>query len=100
MLEMSIKDEEIQTLKKNQFEKDIDISSKKVTSQKDILIKEAQDAKKQLNDKWFKANTKFIGKVPLFKARCIIWDHISLEVTKFREYLNLVDEEHHYGIDE
>ena len=40
-----------------------------------------------------KANNKLIIRDPLYKAKCILWDELSLQITKFRSYLNLIDDE-------
>ena len=34
-----------------------------------------------------------IGKVPLQGAKHIIWDTLSIEITKFRHYLNFIDDQ-------
>ena len=36
---------------------------------------------------------KSIGKGPLQGAKHIIWDTLSIEITKFRNYLNFIDDQ-------
>ena len=50
--------------------------------------------KKEVKEKWSKANTKLIGKDPLCGSKHILSNYLSTETTMFREYLNLVEEEH------
>ena len=48
--------------------------------------------KKQLQKKINKLNEKMIGKVPLQGAKHIIWDTLTIEITKFRSYFNYVND--------
>ena len=60
--------------------------------EKDTLILEFQVAKSQEKDKWSKDNQNLIGMTPLDRTNHMLWDSLSSEITKFREYLNLVDD--------
>ena len=48
--------------------------------------------KSQLQQKVDELKEKCIGKGPLQGAKHIIWDTLSIEVTKFRHYLNYIDD--------
>ena len=48
--------------------------------------------RKQLQKKVSELKEKIIGKVPLQGSTHIIWDTLSMEVTKFRPYLNYVND--------
>ena len=48
--------------------------------------------KKQLEKKINELNENMIGKVPLQGAKHIIWDTLTIEITKFRSYLNFVND--------
>ena len=39
-----------------------------------------------------KLNKKMIGKLPLQGAKHLIWDTLTIEITKFRSYLNFVND--------
>ena len=47
----------------------------------------------QLQKKFNELKERNIGKGPLQGAKHIIWDTLSVEVTKFRHYLNFVDDQ-------
>ena len=50
------------------------------------------DEKKQLQKKINELNEKMIGKVPLQGSKHLIWDTLTIEITKFRSYLNFVND--------
>ena len=56
-------------------------------SKKQIL----QD-RNQLQKKFNELKEKCIGKGPLQGAKHIIWDTLCIEITKFRHYLNFIDD--------
>ena len=94
MADSSLKEGEIKTLKERLAKKDTHITSLKETvKEKDTLISKFQATKTQVKAKWSKANENLIGKTPLVGAKHILWDQLSGEITKFREYLRLVDDE-------
>ena len=43
--------------------------------------------------KYSKARNRSISKAPVSGAKHVLWDQLSVQITKFREYLNLVDDE-------
>ena len=95
MSELKFKEGGIKTLKKNLDEKESKIISlNEVVEKNDIVIAIVEANKKEVKSKWSKANTKMIGKSPLCGAKHILWDHLLAKITKFREYLSLVEEEH------
>ena len=92
---LSLKDDEIKYLKKDINQKDTRITSlKEVVVQKETLIKEAHVERSQGKEKLEKANKKLISKVPLIKAKKALWGKLTIEITKFRSYLEFVQEEY------
>ena len=49
--------------------------------------------KSQLQKKFNELKERNTGKGPLQGAKHIIWDTLSVEVTKFRHYLNFIDDQ-------
>ena len=47
----------------------------------------------QLQKKFNELKEKIIGKGPLQGAKHIIWDTLSIEITKFRHHLNFIDDQ-------
>ena len=48
--------------------------------------------KKQLQNKVNELNEKLIGCTPLQGPKHLIWDTLTIEITKFRPYFNYVDD--------
>ena len=48
--------------------------------------------KRQLQTKINELNDKMIGKLPLQGDKYLIWDALTIEITKFRSYLNFVND--------
>ena len=49
--------------------------------------------KKQLWKKFSELKERSTGRAPLQGANHLIWDTLSVEITKFRHYLNFIDDE-------
>ena len=87
MSQVSLKDVEIKELKEE---------NKKIKSE---LARNIAEKNKTLNDKihlqkkFNELKEKSIGKSPLQGAKHLIWDTLSVEITKFRHYLNFIDNE-------
>ena len=47
----------------------------------------------QLQKKFNELKERNIGKGPLQGAKHIIWDTLSIEITKFRHHLNFIDDQ-------
>ena len=54
-------------------------------------INKLSGEKKQLQKRINELNGKMIGKLPLQGAKHLIWDTLTIEITKFRSYLNFVN---------
>lgn len=94
MSELNLREGEIKTFKESLTEKDSQITSlNKIVANKNTLISKVE-ADKEVRAKWSKANIKLIEKPPLYGAKHIIWDQLLAVITKFREYLNLIEDEH------
>jgi FtsZ-binding cell division protein ZapB len=87
MSRVSLKDGEIKELKENI--KKIKQEAQKMDESVSQLKKENAD----LHEKMNKLNARLKGKRLLQGAKHIIWDSISVEVTKLRAYLNYVNDE-------
>ena len=61
----------------------------KVTENKNKILQD----KNQLQKKFNELKERNIGKGPLQGAKHIIWDTLSIEITKFRHYLNFIDDQ-------
>lgn len=95
MSELKLREGETKTLKKNLDEKQYHIVSlNEVIENKDTNISKVEANRKEVKSKGSKENTKLIGEDPLCGDNDIIWDYLSIEITKFREYLNLIEDEH------
>ena len=86
MSQVSLKDVEIRELKEEN-EKIKSELTKMVENKNKILLDKGQ-LQKQLNE----LKERNIGKGPLQGAKHIIWDTLSVEITKFRHYLNFIDD--------
>ena len=53
----------------------------------------AWNEKSQLQKKFNELKERNTGKYPLQGAKHLIWDTLSVEITKFRHYLNFIDDE-------
>ena len=53
----------------------------------------AWNEKSQLQNKFNELKERNIRKAPLQGAKHLIWDTLSVEITKFRHYLNFIDVE-------
>ena len=66
---------------------------------KSELAKSLEEKNKAWNDKTQLQKTfndlkeRNIGKAPLQGAKHLLWDTLSMEITKFRHYLNFIDDE-------
>ena len=49
--------------------------------------------KSQLQKKFIELKERSIGKSPLQGAKHLIWDTLFVEITKFRHYLNFIDDQ-------
>ena len=49
--------------------------------------------KNQLQKKFNELKERDTGRAPLQGAKHLIWDTLSVEITKFRNYLNFIDDE-------
>ena len=87
MSQVSLKDVEIKELKEE---------NEKIKSE---LARMIENKNKILNDKsqlqkfFNELKERSTGKAPLQGAEHIIWDTLSMEVTKFRHYLNFIDDQ-------
>ena len=81
-----MKDEAIKELKAENERIKVELA-KLSESKKQIL----QD-RNQLQKKFNELKEKSIGKGPLQGAKHIIWDTLSIEITKFWHYLNFIDD--------
>lgn len=94
MAALKLKDVETENLKDNLVLKDTHITSlKKIVTQRKYDTKEAQSSKNQMKERLSKYDNKLVGKSILKDARHTLWDQLALEVTKFRTYLEFVQEE-------
>ena len=60
---------------------------------KEVYVVDVEKGKKEIEVKYSKARSRFIGRSPLFGANNILLDQLSVEVTNFKEYINLVEDE-------
>ena len=60
---------------------------------KDKHIADMEKSKKELETKYSKARTKPVGRSSLSRGKHILWDQLSIEITKFGLYLNLIEDE-------
>ena len=87
MSQLSLKEVEIKELK----EENENIKSE--------LVKSIEEKNKTLNDKiqlqkkFSELKERSTGKASLQGAKHLIWDTLFVEITKFRHYLNFIDDE-------
>ena len=87
MSQVSLKDVEIKELKEE---------NEKIKSELARIIEEKNKTlndKSQLQKKFNELKERSIGKAPLQEAKHLIWDTLSMEITKFRHYLNFIDDQ-------
>ena len=87
MSQVSLKDESIKELKAENEKIKFELA--KISESKNKILQD----KNQLQKKFNELKEKSIGKGPLQGAKHIIWDTLSVEITKFRHYLNFVDDQ-------
>ena len=63
-------------------------------TKKESFILEIQNARDRAEENLKNVNAKLIGKVPLGGAKHFLWEEMEIEITKFREYLILVQDEY------
>ena len=61
----------------------------KVSENKNKILQDRNQLQKKFNE----LKERNIGKGPLQGAKHIIWDTLSVEITKFRHYLNFIDDQ-------
>ena len=87
MSQVSLKEVEIKELKEE---------NEKIKSE---LAKTIEEKNKTLNDKiqlqkkFSELKERSTGRAPLQGAKHLIWDTLSVEIAKFRHYLNFIDDE-------
>ena len=86
MSQVSLKDEEIRELTTENEKLKAELI--KMSERKRQILQE----KNQLQKKLEELKEKCIGKVPLQGAKHIIWDTLTIEITKFRHYLSFIDD--------
>jgi SMC interacting uncharacterized protein involved in chromosome segregation len=86
MSQVSLKEVEIKGLKENMEKLEQEVRTK------DENTSQVQKEKVALHKKINKLNSILRGKSLLQGAKHIIWDSISVEATKFRSYLNFVND--------
>lgn len=91
MAYLHLKDKDIANMKVILVNKDIDINTLRGSMKH--KEKEAIISKNQIKEKISKYSKKLVGKSIMREARYKIWDQLSLEVTKFRTYIEFVEEE-------
>ena len=87
MSQVSLKEVEIKGLKDE---------NERIKSELAKSIQEKNKAwneKSQLLKKFNELKERNIGKDPLQGVKHLIWDTLSMEITKFRHYLNFIDDE-------
>ena len=87
MSQVSLKDEEIRELKVENEKVKSELA--KVTENKNKILQDRNQLQKKFNE----LKERNIGKGPLQGAKHIIWDTLSIEITKFRHYLNFIDDQ-------
>ena len=86
MSQVSLKEEEIKDLKAENEKIKAELA--KVSESKKQILQDRNQLQKKFNE----LKEKSIGKGPLQGAKHIIWDTLSIEITKFRHYLNFIDD--------
>ena len=87
MSQVSLKDEEIRELKQENEKIKSELTKK--TESKNKILQDKGQLQKKLNE----LKERNTGKGPLQGAKHIIWDTLSVEITKFRHYLNFIDDQ-------
>ena len=87
MSQVILKDEEIKELKVENEK----IKSKlaKVSENKNKILQDRNQLQKKFNE----LKERNIGKGPLQGVKHIIWDTLSIEITKFKHHLNFIDDQ-------
>ena len=86
MSQVILKDEEIRELKVENEKIKSDLA--KVTENKNKILQDRNQLQKKFNE----LKERNIGKGHLQGEKHIIWDTLSVEITKFRHYLNFIDD--------
>ena len=87
MLQVSLKDVEIRELKEENEKIKSELT--KIAENKNKILQDKGQLQKKLNG----LKERNTGKGPLQGAKHIIWDTLSVEITKFRHYLNFIDDQ-------
>ena len=86
MSQINLREGEIKELKEGNFQLKHELD--KIIEERNKLSCEKKQIQKRIN----KLNEKMIAKVPLQGAKHVIWDTLTIEITKFRSYLNFVND--------
>ena len=86
MSQVSLKDEAIKELKAENEKIKAELA--KVNESKKQILQDRNQLQKKFNE----IKEKSIGKGPLRGEKHIIWDTLSIEITKFRHHLNIIDD--------
>ena len=85
MPKLSFKNDEIKALKEILTEKETKIHSlNEVVASKETTIIEIENPKKEVEVKYSKARSRTVGKALHTREKHILWDKLSVEVTKLR----------------
>ena len=87
MSQVNLEDEEIKELKAENEKIKSELA--KMNESKNKILQDRSQLQKKFNE----LKERNIGKGPLQGVKHIIWDTLSVEVTKFRHYLNFVDDQ-------
>ena len=87
MSQVSLKDEEIKELKIENAKIKGELA--KLNESKNQILQDRNQLQKKFNE----LKEKSIGKGPLQGEKHIIWVTLSVEITKFRHYLNFIDDQ-------
>ena len=87
MSQVSLKEVEIKWLKDEN--ENIKLELAKCIEEKNKSLNE----KNQLQNKFNELKERNTGKVPLQGAKHLIWNTLSVQITKFRHYLNFISDE-------
>ena len=87
MSQVSLKEVEIKELKDKNEKIKLELAKRIEEKNK------AWNDKSQLQKKFNELKERNTGKSPLHGAKHLIWDTLPVEITKFRHYLNFIDDE-------
>jgi FtsZ-binding cell division protein ZapB len=86
MSQVKLKDVEIEELKQENQK------LKQEAAQRSEKSNQIQKEHNCLQEKVSKLKSRIKGKVPLQGAKHLLWDSLAVDITKFRQYLNFVDD--------